>query len=241
MTIAEMRGVLDSEPRLAILESLQRHGPQTAGMLGEVIGAHENTVRDHIRRLMDAGLVVAEREHRGTRGRPRVLFAWADGVDRRAPGADAQTARALAIGRAYRAMYGSGAGGAAGVPAPAGGSGGAPDACPASTGTPQAATPIREETANLQDAAAQFDVLIDHLDRCGFEPGVDAASPLDVRLRCPFADLYESAGPVLCQVHLRLIRSVLARSEGPLEVASLEPAPVECRLSLARTAPASAA
>ena len=51
--------LLQERPRRAISE------------LVDATGLHANTVREHVQRLIDAGYVIAETEHRTTRGRPR--------------------------------------------------------------------------------------------------------------------------------------------------------------------------
>ena len=77
--------------------------------------------------------------------------------------------------------------------------------------------------ATPTDRREQLDVLDDHLDRCGFQPRMNADGTT-VRLICPFADLFEDMDVELCRVHLRLIRSVLARVPGELEADGLAPA-----------------
>lgn len=190
---------LASRPRVLLLDRLQRESPQTAPQLAASVRLHHNTVREHLERLVDDGLVVRTAEPRSVRGRPRILFSIAEGLAGVSEPARAQTRRAIALGRAFRQAY-------------------------------------REEAADEPDAVArQFDVIEDYLDRCGFSPRVDHEA-LAIRLHCPFDGLRDSLAATLCTVDRRVICSVLARVEGPLEVTGLEPTEIEgtCVLQLAQ-------
>src|SRR5207245_6627484 len=52
----------------------------SAGERADRLGLHANTVRLHLDRLRDAGLIEAEAVHRGTVGRPQHLYSLADGA-----------------------------------------------------------------------------------------------------------------------------------------------------------------
>lgn len=70
---------ISSSSRVRILRLLQLRPARTMAELTEATGLHANTVREHVQRLIEAGYVVAETEHRTTRGRPRVLYSVATG------------------------------------------------------------------------------------------------------------------------------------------------------------------
>lgn len=70
---------ISSYSRVEIMNLLQRQPQRAIAELVEATGLHPNTVREHLQRLIDAGYVVAETEHRTTRGRPRVLYSAATG------------------------------------------------------------------------------------------------------------------------------------------------------------------
>lgn len=71
---------ISSFSRVRILHLLQESPQRTISDLCEITGLHPNTVREHVQRLIDGGYVVPEVEKRTTRGRPRVLYSAADGV-----------------------------------------------------------------------------------------------------------------------------------------------------------------
>jgi predicted ArsR family transcriptional regulator len=100
-----LRRTLTSRPRILLLDQLQRESPQTAPQLAERLDLHHNTVREHLGRLVDDGLVVRSSEHRTVRGRPRVLFSSAYGLVGVSESVRAQTCRAIALGRAFRQAF----------------------------------------------------------------------------------------------------------------------------------------
>ncbi|MFS0866673.1 ArsR family transcriptional regulator [Microbacterium sp. 179-B 1A2 NHS] len=70
---------ISSYSRVEILHLLQTNPQQTVGDLVTATGLHANTVREHLRRLIERGFVATEIEKRTTRGRPRVLYRAVDG------------------------------------------------------------------------------------------------------------------------------------------------------------------
>lgn len=72
---------LASLSRINLLNELQQHGSRTVAELARAIGLHHNTAREHLHRLIDAGLVESEsiRSHR--KGRPRILYRMVRRVD----------------------------------------------------------------------------------------------------------------------------------------------------------------
>jgi predicted ArsR family transcriptional regulator len=60
-------------------------GPEPIGVaeLAEVTGLHHNAVRQHLVKLVDAGLVERRRAHASGPGRPRLLYSLAPGVGSR--------------------------------------------------------------------------------------------------------------------------------------------------------------
>ena len=72
---------LGDETRYAMYEELARStAAMSAQDLADRLGLHPNTVRLHLDRLRDAGLVDVEPVHRGTVGRPQHLYFLAAGA-----------------------------------------------------------------------------------------------------------------------------------------------------------------
>ena len=80
------------------------------------------------------------------------------------------------------------------------------------------------------------------LDDLGFEPETSAGPrATEIRLRhCPFHELVETHGEMLCSVHLGLMQGALATMRAPVTVDHLDPF-VEPDLCVAHLAPTSAA
>ncbi|MGH9032860.1 MAG: helix-turn-helix domain-containing protein, partial [Acidimicrobiia bacterium] len=72
---------LGDETRYALYRAIATStGPLSAHDLADRLDLHANTVRLHLERLRDAGLVEVEAVHRGTVGRPQHLYFLADGA-----------------------------------------------------------------------------------------------------------------------------------------------------------------
>ena len=99
---------ISSYSRVEIMHLLQERPQRAISELVEATGLHANTVREHVQRLIDAGYVIAETEHRTTRGRPRVLYSAATGSDEASsPVAVRRAEEAARRGDLLRRMYGS--------------------------------------------------------------------------------------------------------------------------------------
>src|SRR4051794_24297230 len=73
---ARAHGVLSAPARLEILDQLRGSGqPADAGAVAAAVGLHVTTVRAHLDALIEAGLVVSQRQPPKGRGRPRTLYA----------------------------------------------------------------------------------------------------------------------------------------------------------------------
>lgn len=70
---------ISSYSRVELLHLVQEQPRRTIAELQAGTDLHPNTIREHLARLISDGYVVAEKEHRTTRGRPRVLYSAADG------------------------------------------------------------------------------------------------------------------------------------------------------------------
>lgn len=84
------------------------------------------------------------------------------------------------------------------------------------------------------DAVHQLDALYEHLDAVGLTPELDEAG-LSVQMTpCPFHKLIAEHPETICNVHEGLVRDVLLRAGGPVEVDQLLPfvTPHACILRL---------
>lgn len=72
---------LASLSRINLLHELQRNGSQTIAELADATGLHHNTAREHLHRLVDSGFVDSETIPSPHKGRPRIRYSAAHGVN----------------------------------------------------------------------------------------------------------------------------------------------------------------
>lgn len=201
-------GARQVHPRRAeVLGALRQAGtPRSAAEVAARVGIHVNTARFHLDALVADGAVVRAVEQPSGRGRPRAVYAPRPGMDRGGTRGYQLLAQILVshlsagpdpeqgAARAGRAWGGFLAG-----PAP----------------------PFQVLTA--REAAARLATLLDEL---GFAPEAepDVPVPQVIRLRhCPFLELAEQYGQLVCQVHLGLMQGALGGLDAPLVATRLEP------------------
>ncbi|AWT41192.1 MULTISPECIES: helix-turn-helix transcriptional regulator [Streptomyces] len=215
-----------SPRRAAVLDALRASDtPLGVTDLATRLGVHPNTVRFHLDALVGEGLAAAEVRPSTGRGRPRTVYTPRRGMDR----GGTRGYRLLAQMLLSRlAADGDGAGGAATEAGRAWGSY-LIDPLP----------PFRQPTA--REATARLIALLDDL---GFAPGADGDGdgvPERVRLRhCPFLELAEEYGQLVCPLHLGLMQGALAALDAPVTATRLEPF-AEPEYCLAHLAPVPAA
>lgn len=235
---------LGTESRVAILNLVRAtDGGMTAGQVGERTGLHLSTVRAHLDRLVEAGLLVKARASGGSPGRP----AW-----RYRPTGDGDAAPAPAP---YRAL-------AAALLDHLAGGGGDSRVAAASAGQQWG----RHLAAAVDNTNGPVGTVLGVLRGLGFDPRLAPDAPevapaalgeddpaareghpgrgvvvtSEVHLHsCPFLELVGRNPDAMCGLHAGVIRGALEQGGAPAGAAVLEPfgAPTACvvRLSLPRT------
>ena len=174
---------LGDETRYAMYQELARStAALSAQDLAERLGLHANTVRLHLERLREAGLVDVEAVHRGTVGRPQHLYFLATG----APGLGFDPpAHALLAGLLAALAERVGA-----------------DAVEATeTGRVWGA-----EAGRRTRTTSCLQALESELNQLGFEPATEATASGDASTRieflhCPFRELAEAYPELVCNLH----------------------------------------
>jgi predicted ArsR family transcriptional regulator len=197
MTLQEQARALGDPTRHGVFRYLaDADRPVDVAELTDHFGLNHNAIRQHLAKLVAAGLVVETTAEASGRGRPRLRYAVAPAVDSRwgVEGPYERLARWLAevvrtgdtpveVGR--RVGRGQRIGGAAGEP---------------------------------------VGVLVDHMARQGFAPAVvHDGDDLDVVLtQCPFASTASADPATVCQLHFGLAQGVAEGLEG-IEITELVP------------------
>ena len=197
--------------RARILRTLaEAGGPLDAHELAARVGLHPNTVRWHLGVLANAGFVSSSTEPRTRPGRPRVVFTATEEAEGRE---DYRLLAAILAGSLSGTENGTAAAERAGE----------------AWGRFLVERPRPFVRLSAGDAADQ---VVRLLDEHGFEPERENGDVL--MHRCPFRDLAEQHGDVVCAVHLGQIRGALAEIGAPVTATRLEPfvEPGLCRARL---------
>lgn len=195
--------------------------PVSVREMSRRLSLHPNTLRPHLRRLEEAGLVAHQVGKTAAVGRPQTLYRAVE-----PPGDEARDFRLLAemlcgMVRTRREVER-----ASGLAREWGG-------YLAAQGGPKPGVrlPARQNLARLQDAMA----------RAGFDPRFRrAGSSVEITLRdCPFRELTEDHRDLVCSLHRGLVEGMLAGLKPPLGLREFKPFAERgiCRL---RTGPARA-
>jgi predicted ArsR family transcriptional regulator len=193
--------------------------PRSIASVADVLGVHPNTVRFHIDALLRAGRVEQVLGDSAGRGRPPILFRASRRMDPTGP----TNYRLLAsILTGYVAEHPD----AAGIAAQLGRS------------TSPALVPSSAQGRAPSKTRAVTELV--ELAELGFEPEpADGPRAREIRLRhCPFQNLAEQYGEVICSVHLGLMQGALSAMRAPVTVDRLDPF-VEPDLCVAHLASAS--
>ncbi len=196
MQLAVLKALAD-ETRYAVYRELSTSTkPLSAQDLADRLGVHANTVRLHLERLRDVGIVDVEAVRRGTVGRPQHLYFLADG----APGVGFDPpAHALLAGLLASLAERLGAD--------------PDDAADAGHAWGVEAGARTRTTSCLR-------ALESELQRLGFEPAVgagDGTSEGGTRvdfLHCPFRELAEAYPELVCNLHRGLCEGVVDKVGG---------------------------
>jgi predicted ArsR family transcriptional regulator len=217
----EVHKALADDTRYRLYRTLRLSGRAVSVReLSTRLGLHANTLRPHLRRLEEAGLVASESERGASSvGRPQTLYSVVDRDGRE--GRDYRLFADIVAGQVTGARQRERAGATArewgaylvgrSVPRPGARSSSGPN------------------LAVLQEALAA----------AGFDPRFRRRghSRVDITLRdCPFRDLLDEHRDLVCSLHLGLLEGMLASSRPPMRMDAFEPLAdrsATCRLSAA--------
>lgn len=193
--------------------------PRSISNVADELGVHPNTVRFHIDGLLRAGRVEQVLGDSAGPGRPPVLFRASRRMDPTGPTNYQLLASILT-------RYVAADPDAAAIAAQLG----------RSTSAALVTSSGRRRAPSKTQAVKE---LVELLADLGFEPEpAEGPRTREIRLRhCPFQNLAEQHGEVVCSVHLGLMQGALTAMRAPVAVNRLDPF-VEPDLCVARLAPA---
>jgi predicted ArsR family transcriptional regulator len=178
---------LGDNTRYAIyLELARSSAPLATADIAESLGLHPNTVRPHLERMRDVGLLDVATEVRSGVGRPQHLYSLAAG----APSLGLEPPTFPMLARMLVRLA-----------AAAGASG--DDAAEVGREQGRADARVHFETASCLEA------LVGELDALGFDPAVTGVDDGDDALvafaHCPFRELAEEHPELVCALHRGLV------------------------------------
>jgi predicted ArsR family transcriptional regulator len=200
--------VLGDNTRYAIyLELARSPRPLVTAEIADTLGLHPNTVRPHLERMREVGLLEVTTDARGEVGRPQHRYSLA--ADAPSLGLEPPTMPVLA--RMVLAMA---------------------ERLGASPTDTVAVGEVegRARAARYDDAPSALEALVADLDRLGFDPIVteggasdaaddpDAVTAVVAFANCPFADLARAHPDLVCNLHRGLVAGFVAHM-GDAEVA----------------------
>jgi len=206
---------LGDNTRYAIyLEIARSSVPLSTTNVAEALDLHPNTVRPHLERMREVGLLQVETESRGEVGRPQHRYSLA-------PDAPTLGFEPPAMPLMARMLLGvaSASGASRDEAVEIGRAQGR-----AAAAAVEAAAVVAELDDPDDRAAVCIAALVDELARVGFDPAVaesgDGSSGVVIGFtRCPFAELAEAAPELVCNLHRGLVEGFVDAVGAAAEVA----------------------
>ncbi len=217
--LALLKALGDNTRYAIYLELARSPSPRSTAEVAESLDLHPNTVRPHLERMRDVGLLAVETQSRGGVGRPQHLYSLepdAPSLGLEPPPMPllarllAQVAASVGVEAEEAAEVGRTEGRAA-VPAPFPSPGRAGEVSADDTAPVDAAVP--DERDGL---ATCVEALVADLARLGFDPAVagDGGSALVAFTHCPFVELAQAHPEIVCQLHRGMVEGLVEAQGG---------------------------
>jgi predicted ArsR family transcriptional regulator len=212
-TLQEQARALGDPTRHAIFRYVADAGaPVDVAELTAHFGLNHNAIRQHLAKLVDAGLVIEEQAPSAGRGRPRLNYRTHPGADSRWGATGPYERLSLLLSEMLR------------------------------TGDSAVEVGRRAGRRQRLGAAADEDPIsfvVEAMEREGFDPTVRTrGGRVDVVLRtCPFATTALVDPDTVCSIHLGIAQGIAELTDGRIAVDELvphDPRKANCRLRLHR-------
>lgn len=188
---------LGDDTRFLVFQGISRSSVAlTTSQVAEMLGLHVNTVRPHLERMRDVGLLSVDTGPRGEIGRPQHRYSVAPGAPRIGFGESAYAALARGL---LMAMI---------------------DADVDGEALFEAGRAIgREGASRTPPNMGVLAALMSEQNRQGFDPypaeqGDDGSPARVVRFRCPFPDLAAANPELVCGFHRGMVDGLLEQRSG---------------------------
>jgi predicted ArsR family transcriptional regulator len=224
--LAVLKALGDNTRYAIYLELARSPRPLATAEIADSLDLHPNTVRPHLERMRDVGLLAVEADARGAVGRPQHRYSVAP----EAPALGLEPATFPVLARMLLRVAAAGGLGRDEV-VDAGREQGAADAATLARALGLAAN-------SKADAGTSVGGLMARLDALGFDPelaGDDGQVTVGFA-HCPFRELAESNPEIVCALHQGLVEGIV-RGLGGAEVDEFHPLTdrTPCQVDLALT------
>lgn len=181
--------------------------PVTVAELTDHFGLNHNAIRQHLAKLLEAELVIEDREQSGGRGRPRLLYTVDPRAESRWGVAGPYERLSLWLSEIVR-------------------TGDSPEEVGRRVG--------RRQRLGADLAGDPVEVIVDQMARHGFDPTVQrTGDTVELRLQtCPFASTALADPDTVCELHLGIAEGIAERVGGIVidELVPRDPRRANCRL-----------
>jgi predicted ArsR family transcriptional regulator len=206
--LQEQARALGDPTRFAIFRRIaDADAPIDVAELTAAFEFNHNAIRQHLAKLVGAGLVVEETASPSGRGRPRKVYVVGPGVDSRWGAIGPYERLSLLLSEMVR------------------------------TGDGPRAVGRRAGSAEPRRSADDIEDMVDAMQRAGFDPLVPKRKGLEIVLRtCPFASTAAVDPDVVCEMHLGIAEGLAARTGDVVvdELVRHDPHRANCLLRLSR-------
>ena len=195
--LALLKALGDNTRYAIYLELARSSRPLSTAEVAESLELHPNTVRPHLERMRDVGLLAVQAQSRGGVGRPQ--HRWSVAPDAPSLGLEPPAMPVLA-----RMLVGVAAASGAGPEEAA-------DIGRAQGRQAVAAIAGAGQLGDEDDVAACLEALMAELDALGFDPAVaaDEAGTTVAFTHCPFAELAEAHPDIVCHLHRGIVEGIV--------------------------------
>jgi predicted ArsR family transcriptional regulator len=198
--LAVLKALGDNTRYAIYLELARAPRPLATAEIADTLGLHPNTVRPHLERMRDVGLLAIETDARGAVGRPQHRYSLA--AD--APSLGLEPATFPVLARMLLRVAAAGGVGRDDV-VEAGREQGEVDA--------EALARVLDVDLDHPDAGTCVEGLVARLDALGFDPAVAADDGDDQATvgfaHCPFRELAEAQPEIVCALHQGLVEGIV--------------------------------
>lgn len=208
--LALLKALGDNTRYAIYLELARSPVPRSTAEVAESLDLHPNTVRPHLERMRDVGLLAVETESRGGVGRPQHLYS----LEPQAPSLGLEPPPMPLLARLLAQVAASV--GVAGEEAADVGREQGRQSVPVTARLTDQSDVTVGQAGDADRLSPCVEALAAELSRLGFDPAVaaDGESAVVAFTHCPFADVAQAHPEIVCQLHRGMVEGFVEAHGG---------------------------